>query len=66
MEGLVGLVQDEKCLVKILAVMNTARGIWDADGMEEEGKVMVLQDLDQKRVGLAVMSKLAHSQSYQG
>jgi hypothetical protein len=66
MEGLVDLVQDEKCLVKILVVMNTARGVWDADGMEEEGKAMVLQDLDQKRVGLAGMSKLVHSRSYQG
>lgn len=58
MEELVGLVRDEKYLVKILAVMSTARGLWDAEDMQETGKVMVLQDLDQKKLGL---TKLPHS-----
>jgi len=57
---LVDLIKDERCLVKVLVVMDTARGTLDTEDLEGKEKVLLVLDLDQKRKGIAELSK-AHS-----
>jgi hypothetical protein len=50
MEGFVDLIRDETLLLKVLVVMDTARQIWRPQDLEEEGRVMFMENLNQRKV----------------
>lgn len=69
MDALVEFVEsmtsgDEFCVVKIMVVLDPARGYWDAESLEEEknsNAVVLFQEWDQKTLSLLEIQKRLHS-----